>query len=622
VLRRRRPRPALGASGRGSEELSPRPYSLDGVAGARAGLLCSAAVKRLARHTRPLAPRLHHLCPAVAALAAALALGACSPTRHGAVEASAKGVRWFGDTSPPPGNVLRFTLGAEPETYDPGLAVGQPDGRVARILFEGLTREDPQTLAPLPGQAYRWDLGDRGRTYTFHLRPGIRWSDGHPVTAGDFRWSWLRVLRPETASRYASFLFPVVNAEAFNKGQLKDEARVGLEAPDESTFVVHLASPVPYFLYLCQFYTCLPVPSWPFERFGNRWTLPANIVSNGAFTLTYWRQNDRFEFAKNPRYWDAASVKLDRLVGYTIDDLNTSFNLYKAGVIDWCPSGYFPSQFIPYLRGYADYLHGDFQGVYFYSMCVKRPPIDNIWVRRALNYSVDRDAIANDLLKGSRRPWGNLVPTGYPGYRKPAGVRFDPAYARGCLARAGYPGGKGFPKISILINTSEDHRRIAEAIQEMWKRELGISVAIQNEEWGSYLQSVTALEYDVARRSWIGDYLDPNTFLECYLTGDGNNRTGWSDPRYDALIHDAAKQLDPEKRLAILSEAEALLMSEGPIIPIYHYSTNELVKPYVRGIYRTALDVHPLTWAWIDRDWRQRPAPVATVPAPPPTEIR
>jgi ABC-type oligopeptide transport system substrate-binding subunit len=560
-------------------------------------------------------------CPLIAAGLIVLGLPGCTATPRQPVSASATGTRWFGDTSAPDDNVLRFNLGAEPEGYDPSIAVGQPDGRVARILFEGLTREDPETLEPLPGQAYRWELTDQGRTYTFHLRSGITWTDGRPVTARDFHWSWLRVLRPETASRYASFLYPVRNAEAFNRGDLKDETQVGLESPDDSTFVVHLATPVPYFLYLCQFYTCLPVPRWAIEKHGNRWTLPANIVTNGAFTLTYWRQNNRFEFAKNPRYWDAAGVKLDRMVGYTIDDLNTSFNLYKAGVIDWCPSGYFPSQFIPYMREYADYSHGDFQGVYFYSICVKRKPMDNVWVRRALALAVDRDAIANELLKGSRRPWGNFVPTGYPGYQNPPGIVYDPARAREYLAKAGYPGGKGFPKISILINTSEDHRRIAEAIQSMWKRELGISVAIQNEEWGSYLQTMTALQYDVGRRSWLGDYLDPNTFLSCYVTGDGNNRTGWSDPRYDALIRDAAKELDPARRMAILRDAETLLLSEGPVIPIYHYSTNELIKPYVRGIYRTPLDVHPLTHVWIDRDW-QRQTRVAASGATAPAEIR
>ncbi|MBI1795428.1 MAG: peptide ABC transporter substrate-binding protein [Candidatus Eisenbacteria bacterium] len=557
--------------------------------------------------------------PRVLGLAALASLLACAPAARRPVAANASAPRWFGSTALPPGNVLRFNLGAEPETYDPDLAVGQPDGRVARMLFEGLTREDPQTLEPLPGEAYRWEISGDGRTYTFHLRPGIRWTDGRPVTAEDFRWSWIRLLEPKTTSRYASFLFAVTNAEAFNKGDVKDERAVGLAAPDDSTLIVRLDQPVPYFLYLCQFYSCLPVPRRTVERFGNRWTLPANIVGNGAFTLTYWRQNNRFEFAKNPAYWDAASVHLDRVVGYTIDDLNTSFNLYKAGVIDWCPSGYFPSSFIPYVRGYADYHHGDYQGVYFYTMCVKRPPIDNVWVRRALNAAVDREAIAQDLLKGSRRAWGDFVPTGYPGYENPPGLRFDPAYARQCLTRAGYPGGKGFPRgISILINTSEDNRRIAEAVQAMWKRELGIDVAIQNEEWGSYLQTVTALKYDVARRSWLGDYLDPNTFLACYVTGDGNNRSGWGDPRYDAMIRAAAKELDAKRRFAILRGAEALLLADGPVIPVYHYSTNELVKPYVRGIYQTPLDVHPLTHVWIDRDWRRGPPPVASASPPAP----
>jgi ABC-type oligopeptide transport system substrate-binding subunit len=558
----------------------------------------------------------------VVACLATLGAGGCAPAREGTVAASAGGVRWFGDTSPPPGDVLRFTLGAEPETYDPSIAVGQLDGRVARLLFEGLTREDPQTLEPLPGQAYRWDMSPDGRTCTFHLRPGIHWSDGHPVTAGDFRWSWLRVLRPETAARYASMLYPVLNAEAYNKGHLHDENQVGLEAPDDSTFIVRLGSPVPYFLYLTQFYTCLPVPRWTIAAHDNRWTLPANIVGNGAFTLAYWRQNNRFEFVKNPRYWDAASVRLSRIVGYTIDDLNTSFNLYKAGAIDWCPSGYFPSQFIPYMRRYADYRHGDYQGIYFFSICVTKPPLSNPLVRQALKWSVDRDGIANDLLKGSRRPWGNFAPSGYPGYENPPAIGFDPDKARAYLARAGYPGGKGFPKISILINTSEDNRRIAEAIQAMWKRHLGIPVEILNQEWGSYLQACTALEYDIARRSWLGDYLDPSTFLGCYRTGDGNNRTGWGSPRYDALLRDAAKELNPARRFGLLREAEALLLEEGPVIPIYHYSTNEMVKPYVRGIYQTALDIHPLTGVWIDHDWQKHPAPVAAVPGGPPAEIR
>jgi oligopeptide transport system substrate-binding protein len=538
-------------------------------------------------------------------------LAGCAPPPASRIETVAAGRRWFGDVSPPPENVLRFSNGAEPETIDPGVMSGQPDGRVARMLFEGLTTPHPRTLESQPGQAYRWDVSADGLTYTFHLRPGLRWSDGRPLTAHDFHWSWLRVLKPATASRYATFLYPVANAEAYNKGELTDSTKVGLAARDDSTFVVRLANPTSYFLFLTQFYTCLPVPRHVVEKHGARWTRKENIVGNGPFLLDYWRQRNRFEFVRNPRYWDAAAVKLDRIVAYSVEDLNTMTNLYKAGVTDWNPSGYLPSQYIPYMRQFDDYRTGRYQATYFYSINVKRKPFDNVWVRRALNLAVDRETITRDLLKRSRDPWGNICPSGYPGYRHPPGIRYDPEQARAALARAGYPGGKGFPRISILFNTSEDHRRIAETIQAMWRRELNIDVELSNQEWGSYLGATTSLQYDVARRSWIGDYLDPNTFLEMWRSGDGNNRTGWSDPRYDAMLKRAAAELDPAQRMRLLAEAESYVLDAGIVIPIYHYATVELVKPYVRGLYQTPLDVHPLKQVWIDHGWERASAPVA-----------
>jgi oligopeptide transport system substrate-binding protein len=268
------------------------------------------------------------------------------------------------------------------------------------------------------------------------------------------------------------------------------------------------------------------------------------------------------------------------------------------------------------VRPFGDYRHGRYQGVYFYSINTTRKPYDDPWVRRALNYAVDRETISRDLLKGSRDAWGNFTPSGYPGYATPPGLTYDPERARECLAKAGFPGGKGFPKLEILFNTSEDHRRIAEALQAMWKRDLGIEVVLSNQEWGSYLQASSSLQYDVARRSWLGDFLDPVTFLGLGRTGDGNNRTGWSDPRFDALLRRAGAEADPAKRFTMLAEAEALLLSDGPFIPIYHYSTNELVKPYVRGIYSTALDIHPLTRLEIVKDWRSKPPALANAERP------
>jgi oligopeptide transport system substrate-binding protein len=534
---------------------------------------------------------------------AALLAAGCGARGEVRLDAASAGARYFGDVSPPSDNTFTYNNGAEPERIDPGVISGQPDGRVARTIFEGLTTPDPKTLDPEPGQAYRWEMSADGRTYTFHLRPGLKWSDRRPVTAEDFRWSWIRVLRPETASRYASLLYLLENGEAFNKGEIVDERRVGVAAPDDSTLVVRLVDPTAYFLFLTQYYTLLPVPRPVIEKYGQRWTNPDHIVSNGPFLLERWRQGDRFVFVKNPLYWDAANVRLDRVVALSVDDVNTCANLYKAGVVDWNPSGYLPSQYVPYLRDFSDFRTGLYQGVYFYSINVTRKPFDNVWVRRALAYAVDRDAIARDLLKGSKDPWGNLAPSGYPGYVHPQGQRHDPEKARECLARAGYPGGKGFPKTAILFNSGEDHRRIAEAVQSMWKRTLDINVELANQEWGSYLQATVSLQYDVARRSWIGDYLDPYTFLGLMRSDDGNNRTGWKDVRYDALLRAAGRELDPSRRMHVMAEAESLMLDQAPVIPIYHYATTELVKPYVRGLYPTALDTHTLKHVWIDHDW-------------------
>ena len=506
--------------------------------------------------------------------------------------------------------MLRFNNGVEPETIDPGIMSGQGDGRIARMLFEGLTSSDPQTLAPIAAQAYRWQTSADGLDYTFHLRAGLHWTDGAPLTARDFVYAWHRVLAPATASRAASMLYPIAGAEAYNKGVTTDSTTVGVRAIDDSTLTVHLAQPTSYFLFLTTFYTYMPVQQKCIERWGNTWTAPEHMVSNGPFTMRSHTQAEKIVAVKNPLYWDARHVALDGVVAYAVDDLNTSTNMYKAGMIDWNPSGYIPAPFIPSLRHFRDYRTGEFQSTYFYCINVTRKPYNDPRVRRALNLAVDRVAITRDLLKGTRRAWGRITPDGYPGYHAPAQIAFDPVRARAELAAAGFPGGKGFPKLRITFNTSEDHRRIAEAVQAMWKRELGIDVELQNMEWASYLQTTTALQYDVARRSWIGDYLDPMTFLGMLRTGDGNNRTGWSDALYDGLLQRADHEVDPTIRMELLRQAEARALDQGVFIPIYHYTTHELVKPYVHGIFHTALDIHMLTRVSIDPEWRQH-VPIA-----------
>lgn len=510
--------------------------------------------------------------------------------------------KYFGRTTPPADDVFRFVNGAEPELLDPGLMSGQPDGRIARCLFEGLLTPHPRTLEPVAGVARRWEASVDGLSYTFHLRPEARWTTGEKVTARDFAWSWLRVLHPDTPSRYADVFYVIRNARAYKKREIADASRVGIHARDDSTLLVELEAPTPYFLQLVTHYPFLPVPRAAVEEHGDRWTRPENIVSNGAFRLVHHRPNDRIVMERSATYWDAANVRLERIIAYSLEDLATTLNMYRAGMTDWNPSGYLPAQYIPYVRPYADYSSGPFLGTYFYSFNVTRVPFDDKRVRRALALAVDRERITKYLLHDSKTPWGNVVPPGFEGYPYPEGVRFDPERAQALLAEAGYPQGRGFPKIEILFSTSQDHRKIAEAIQEMWHEHLGIDVALTNQEWGSYMRTTTSLQYDVARRAWIGDYLDPNSFLFMLRSGDGNNRSGWSQARFDAAIEAAGRELDPARRYRILAEAEAMALDEMPFLPIYAYRTTELVAPYVRGLHPTALDTHSLEHVWFERD--------------------
>lgn len=258
-----------------------------------------------------------------------------------------------------------FLLGAEPETIDPGMSSGQPDGRVARNLFEGLVVNDPVDLHPVPGVARSWDVSPDGLLYTFHLRPTV-WSDGTPLTARDFVYSWERVLDPATGARYANMLYPVVNAEAYNQGKLTDSAALGFRAGDDSTLVVTLHSPCAYFLELCCFYTLLPVPRHAIEKHGEEWIKPGNIVSNGPFVLGEWLLNRHVRFVKNPLYWDAAGVALRVADGLTSDNINASFNLYMSGVLDWVDSGAVPLFVVPELRKRPDFHSSPFFNTYFY----------------------------------------------------------------------------------------------------------------------------------------------------------------------------------------------------------------------------------------------------------------
>ncbi|MBI2820377.1 MAG: peptide ABC transporter substrate-binding protein [Acidobacteria bacterium] len=513
---------------------------------------------------------------------------------------------YFGRVDPPATSEFRYNNGAEPEFLDPGLMVADTDWRIAGMLFEGLTVKDPKTLQPRPGVAERWEISPDGLAYTFHLRKNARWSDGAPVTAQDFVYSWTRLLDPATAARYANQLYLIVNAEPFNQGKIKEATELGLRAIDDFTLQVRLREPVPYFLFLTANAPLYPVPRTVMEQFGDQWTDPDKIVGNGPFRLVEHRTHDRIVLERNPRYWNAKSVHLDRVVAYSIDDNYTSANLYESGRLDYLP-GYFPAEYVPSMRGrFRDFNSNPQLAIYYYSLNVTHPPLDNVLVRRALSMAVDRSAITDDLLRGGQIPGAHFVPVGLPDYQSPPGPEFDPQKAARLLAEAGYPNGQGFPEMELRFNTLDTHRKIAEAIQQMWAKHLNIHVTLHNEEWAAFLKTRQNLEHDIARDGWIGDYPDPSAFIDLLESTNGNNDTGWKNAEYDRLLVLSRRETDPQKRMRLLQQCEEILLRELPVLPIYTYASNALTKPYVRGIYPTSQDVHPLNEVCIDRHWRDR----------------
>jgi oligopeptide transport system substrate-binding protein len=510
--------------------------------------------------------------------------------------------------------------GSEVSTLDPATVSGQAEGRVAMALFEGLTVKDPATLAPLPGVAERWEISEDGLTYTFHLREA-RWSNGDALTSEGFLWSWRRLLEPETAAPFAYQLWCVRGAEAFSRAPPEErEARwseVGLHARDARTLVVELARPTAYFLALTSFHPLFPVHrrSLEFaqrrfpERWQSEWIRPGHLVSNGPFKLRERRVNERLRLVKNPEYWDAANVAFQTFDILALDHIGTALNLYLAGDVDWIDR--VPTALVPRLLARDDFRPAPYLATYFYRFNTTRAPFDDVRVRRALTLCVDRRALCAGVLKKGERPSWSLTPEGLAGYPRPelahaapepdpaAALAADRVEARGLLSEAGFGPAHPFPPFEILFNTSETHRDIAEIVADDWRRELGLDVKLLNQEWKSYLDSQQTLRYDVSRSSWIGDYADPNTFLEAFRSASENNRTGWKNARYDALLAAASVESDSARRLARLAEAEALLLGELPILPLYGYVSQNLVNPRLEGFHANVQDEHPPKfWRW------------------------
>lgn len=502
--------------------------------------------------------------------------------------------------------ILLLSNGTEPEDLDPHLVTGVPEHNIISALIEGLVSEDPKDLHPIPGIAERWEISEDGKKYTFFLRPDALWSNGEPVTAHDFHKSFERMLTPSMGSEYAYMLYSMKNAEAFNTSKIKDFSKVGSRVVDQRVLEITLENATPYFLSLINHYTWYPVhiptveKHGPISQRGNKWTKPGNFVGNGPFKLKEWRLNDVVIVEKNPTYWDADSVKLNEIHFYAIDQANTEERSFRAGQLHniyTMPLG----KIDRYKRDYPDLIKIEpYAGTYFYRINVTKPPTNNPLVRRALAMAIDREAIVKSVTRGGQLAGNFFTPPGTGGYTSRAHIPSDVEKARNLLAEAGYPNGENFPKLEILYNTSEGHRRIAEAIQEMWKKSLNIDITLVNQEWKVFLAAQRQIDYQICRAGWIGDYVDPNTFLDMWTSWSQQNQTGWSSEEYDGLIREASRTQNMKARLELFQEAEAILMDEVPIIPIYIYTRVYALHPSVKGWFANILDHHPYKSIWLD----------------------
>lgn len=490
---------------------------------------------------------------------------------------------------------LHLGNGAEPESLDPHLTTGVPEYRIISALMEGLTTEDPKTLEPLPGVAESWEVSDDGRVYTFKLRKDAKWSNGDPVTAGDFVYSFQRILSPKLGAEYAYMLDVLEGARERREGRETDPAKLGAKALDDHTLELTLAKAAPYFLKMLNHHSWFPVHPGTVDKFGgmhdrgSRWSREA-YVSNGPFVLAEWKMRQHIRVKKSPTYWDRDKVKLNEIVYYPVEDESSEERMYRSGLLH--ATATVPLSKRPeYAASKPDHLRSDpYLTTYYYLINTTKKPFNDPRVRTALSLAIQRKILTDKVLKGGQQPAKWFTPIGAGGFEAQQTVHEDIAKARKLLAEAGYPNGRGFPKFTLMYNTSESHKRIAQVVQQMWKKNLGIRVDLANQEWQVYMTKRRDLDYEVARAGWAGDFADPHNFLDLFLQSSGNNNTGWGSAEYDKLIEEASGEQDTSKRFSLYKKAESILGKEMPVIPVYWYTTNYLVRPEVKGWQPNILD--------------------------------
>ena len=484
--------------------------------------------------------------------------------------------------------------GAEPQSLDPHHIEGVPEHNIYMCLFEGLVTYNPETLNPEPGVAESWESPDGGITWTFHLRKDAKWSDGVPITAQDFVDSWFRFLDPETAAVYSYLPGMIIKgAWDYNSGEGSKED-VAIRALDEHTFQFELVGPAPYALNMLAHYAFSVVPMHAIKKYGDSdWIKPENFVGNGPFLVDSWVPHDKIIFKPNPGYWDADAVKLDKLIFYPIDDQNTEVTMFLEGQLDWIEE-------VPDARLEEMKLHKDFKcepilSTYYYVFNQTEPPFDDVRVRKAFAMAFDRQTLVDRVTRAGQIPAYGIVPSmaGYPGT-----PLFEENYdeARRLLAEAGYPNGEGFPESTLIYNTSESHKKVAEYMQQQWLENLNVKIVLENQEWGTYLDNKQNQNFQIGRAGWNGDYPDPNTFLQDLLHSEAGNNDGcYASAEFDALLEKASLMPGGPERMKVLQQAEAIAIGEDmAVIPFFYYTRSHWIDTEKwGGWYTNVQDTHP-----------------------------
>lgn len=532
-------------------------------------------------------------------LVTSLALAGCGSTETAQQGGQSSG----GDAKSSEPQVLNLNIHTEPPSLLPTKATDSTSGQVLIHVMEGLTRLGENGEVK-PGIAEKWEVSDDGLTYTFHLRKDAKWSDGQPVTAHDFEYAWKKLLDPNSAADYAYQLYYLKNGQEYNEGKAKADD-VGVKAFDDHTLQVTLEKPTPYFLSLTAFYALFPIPKHVDEKNPNWHKEASTYVSNGPFVLAEWVHDSKIVLKKNPNYWAANEVKLEQINMAMVNDENTEYQMFETGQLDVAAP---PTDLTKQLIDEGKAKVSPYFGTYYLVFNTKDKILSNAKIRKALALAIDRKLLVENVLQGGQVPALGFVPPGAPGvqddFRKEQGDLFkdnDVETAKKLLQEGLQELGlKKLPPIEYKFNTNQGHQKIAEAIQQMWKQNLGIEVKLSNEEWKVFLDSIDQGKFQVGRMGWIGDYIDAMTFMDLFVTGSGNNYPKWSNKTYDELIEKAKSSNDQAERTKAMQEAEKILIDEMPIAPIYFYTRVYMEKPYVKGAVRNVIMETDFSRAWIE----------------------